>query len=220
MPAQIEAIRKVYAGVRNPRTGQLIFRGWSKGSEGFGPGGQGWGSLVNGREPRRGEFFKYFVFHDPNWDFRTFDFDKDTAYTDKVAGHISAVDPDMSAFQARGGKLIMYAGWADPILPAEDVIDYYDDVRKTMGARKVEDLMRFYMVPGMGHCSGGPGTANFDMLAPLTKWVEGREAPKTVTASRIDKGAVVRTRPLCPYPQAAKWTGKGSSDDAANFVCK
>lgn len=219
-PVQIEAVNKVYAGVRNPRTNEIIFRGWPKGSEGFGPGGQGWGSLVNGREPRRGEFFKYFVFHDPNWDHRTFDFDKDTAYTDKVAGHVSAVNPDMRPFQQRGGKLIMYAGWVDPILPAEDVIDQYEAMRKTMGARATDDMMRFYMVPGMGHCSGGPGADRFDMLAPLTAWVEKGEAPSTVTASRMEKGAVTRTRLLCPYPKAARWTGKGSSDDAANFACK
>ncbi len=217
---QADAVKKVYGGVKNPRTGELIFHGYPIGSEGFGNAGQSWGSMVNGPGPRRGEFFKYFVSNDPNWDWRTFDFDKDVAFTRKQAGVIDAIDPNMEAFRARGGKLITYAGWVDPILPGEDVIAIYDKVTATMGRKNTESFMRLYMVPGLGHCSGGPGATEFDMLPALEQWVEKGAAPQSVVASRVTSGKVERTRPLCPYPQVARWTGKGSTDDAANFVCK
>jgi len=219
--AQADAVKRVYAGVKNPRTGELLFHGYPIGSEGFGNAGQSWNSLVNGPGPRRGEFFRYFVFHDPNWDWRTFDFDKDAAFALNGAGKvIDAIDPNMEAFRARGGKLITYAGWVDPILPGEDVIAIYDKVVATMGRRNADSFLRFYMVPGMGHCSGGPGATSFDMLPMLEQWVEKGVAPARVTASRVVNNTVQRTRPLCPYPQVARWTGKGSIDDAANFVCK
>jgi feruloyl esterase len=218
---QVDAANKVYAGTHNPRTGELIFRGWPKGSESLGANPvQGWGGLVNIPEPRRVEFFRYFVFDDPNWNYRSFDFDKDVAFTREKVGFIDAIDADMRPFQAKGSKLIMYTGWVDPILPAEDIVDYYERVSKTMGARTVDEFMRFYLVPGFSHCRGGPGTDVFDMLPALEAWVEKGVAPKEVMASRIEKGATVRTRPLCPYPQVARWSGKGSTDDAASFACR
>jgi feruloyl esterase len=218
---QIEAANKVYAGTHNARTGELIFRGWPKGSESLGTApGQGWGGLVNIPEPRRVEFFRYFVFDDPNWNYRSFDFDKDVAFTREKVGFIDAIDADMRPFHARGSKLIMYTGWVDPILPAEDIVDYYERVSKTMGARTVQDFMRFYLIPGFSHCRGGPGTDVFDMLPDLESWVEKGVAPKEVIASRLESGKTSRTRPLCPYPQVAQWSGKGSTDDAANFACR
>ena len=122
--AQAEAVKKVYAGVKNPRTGKLIFPGYPIGSEAFGNAGQSWASMVTGRTPRRVEFFNYFLFHDPNWDWHTFDFDKDVDYAEAKVGFINAVNPDMERFRARGGKLLMFAGWVDPILPGEDVVAY------------------------------------------------------------------------------------------------
>ncbi len=218
--AQVAAVKKVYAGVKNPRTGKIIFPGWPIGSEGFGEAGQSWSSMVNGPSPRRVEFFNGFVFNDPKWDWRTFDFDKDTSYADTKVEFINAVNPDLERFRARGGKLIMYAGWVDPILPAEDVIDYFGKIGATMGAKNVDSFLRFFMVPGLGHCSGGPGPTAFDMVPALEQWVERGVTPAKVVAARIVDKTVQRTRPLCPYPSVARWTGKGSSDDATNFVCK
>jgi feruloyl esterase len=191
------------------------------GSEGFGESaGQGWGQLINIPEPRRIDVLKYFVFDDPAWDWSTIDFDKDVAYADAKIGFISATSPDLKNFKSRGGKLLMYTGWVDPILPADDVVEYYGKVSKTMGGQeKTGDFFRLFMVPGMAHCSGGPGTTSFEMMPALEQWVEKGQPPQKIMASRITKGVADRTRPLCPYPQVATWKGTGSTDEAANFTC-
>ena len=88
------------------------------------------------------------------------------------------------------------------------------------GASKINDNYRLFMVPGMAHCGGGDGTANFDMLAALEQWVEQGKAPDRIEAARVRNGQTDRTRPLCPYPQTANYKGSGSIDDTANFVCK
>ena len=137
---------------RNPRTGTLIFPGWPLGSEGYGEGpGAGWrGSVLDLREPRRVDFFKYFVFNDPNWDWRTFDWDRDVAYTDARDGIPQRHVADLRAFQSRGGKLLMHTGWVDPILPAADVIHYYEQVREDDG-RRGEDPGVLPLVHGARH---------------------------------------------------------------------
>ena len=89
-----------------------------------------------------------------------------------------------------------------------------------MGAANTQRSMRLYMVPGMNHCRGGEGPDDFDMQPVMEQWLEGQKAPTSVVASKISDGKVVRTRPLCPYPQTAAYKGAGSIDDAANFVCK
>jgi feruloyl esterase len=219
--AQVAAARKVYAGVHNPRTGQLIFPGWPFGSEAFSDApGQGWGSMVNGREPRRVDLLKSFVFDNPDWDWHTFDFDGDVTYADDKVGYISAASNDLSAFSKTGGKLLMYTGWADPILPATDVTESFDAKVKTAGGpQHAAEFMRLYMVPGMGHCGGGPGTTTFDMFPVLEQWVEQGNAPQRIIASRKLTDTSERTRPLCPYPQVAHWKGAGNTDDATNFAC-
>jgi feruloyl esterase len=176
--------------------------------------------MINIAEPRRSGFFKYFVFNDPNWDWRTFDFDRDVDYADHKMGFISATSTDLTAFKSRGGKLVMYGGWVDPILPAEDVIEYYEGVTKAMGGpAKTVSFFRLFMAPGMAHCSGGPGPNTFDPLPALEQWVEKGMAPQKITASRVTNDVVERTRPLCPYPQVARWKNAGSTDHASNFVC-
>jgi feruloyl esterase len=218
-PAQVQAVKAVHAGVRNPRTGELIFAGWPVGSEGFGAApANGWGSMVTSAEPRRAEFFRSFLFHDPNWDWRTFDLDRDTAFALDRLDYVSAVDTDLRPFVRRGGKLIMYTGWADPILSAYDITNYYEASAKVLGP-KAQDAYRLFMAPGVAHCSGGPGPDFFDMLPALEAWVEKNAAPSRVIASRVEAGRAVRTRPLCPYPQVAAWDGKGDTDKAASFAC-
>jgi feruloyl esterase len=148
------------------------------------------------------------------------DWDRDVAYADEKIGFIDATARDLGDFRARRGKLLMYTGWDDPILPPLDIIDYYESVARTMGGLpKISEFFRLFMVPGMGHCSGGPGTTSFDMLSALQQWVEKKTPPERVVAARQAKGVTERTRPLCPYPMMAKWKGAGSTDDAANFVC-
>ncbi len=221
-PAQVEAARKVYDGVRNPRTGEQIHAGWTRGSEAFGESPiQGWRQyLVNPQEPMRIGFFRYLLFNDPNWDYRTVDLDRDLAYAEQKLPFMAAVDKDLTPFRKRGGRLLMYTGSADPVVPAPDTVAYYDAVVKTMGGlEKTREFYRFFIAPGMGHCSGGPGPDHFDTLAALEQWVEKGSAPDRIVASHSTAGKVDRTRPLCLYPQVARWKGTGSTDDAANFQC-
>ena len=148
------------------------------------------------------------------------DWDRDIAYADAKLGFMSAVDPDLTAFKRRGGKLLIYTGMADPVAVPKDIIKYVDAVNKTMGgSEKTKDFFRFFMAPGMGHCGGGPGPNTFDTIGPLEQWVEKGVPPAKIIASHSTGAAVDRTRPLCPYPQVARWKGTGSTDDAANFVC-
>jgi len=219
---QAEAIKKVYEGAKNPRTGEQIFTGWPRGSEGFGDSaGQSWRQyLTDPGEPSRVGLFRYFLFHDPNWDWRTLDYDRDLAYAEQRLSMLPAVDRDLAPFKKHGGKLIAYTGWADPVVPPQDTAAYYEAVAKTLGGYdKTRDFFRLFAAPGMGHCAGGPGPNQFDALAALEQWVEKGVAPDKLIASHTTAGKVDRTRPLCPYPQVARLKGTGSSDDAANFSC-
>ena len=236
--AQVVAVKKVYVGPRNPRTGGQIIAGYAPGSES--PVGDasagGWKMYITDRkEPMRLDFWKYWVFNDPAWDWRTFDYDRDVAYADAKLAAVNASNPDLSAFRARGGKVLMYSGWADPVGPPMDAVNYYERVERVMGGReKTELFFRLFMVPGMAHCAGGPGPnlfgnvatpplvtidAEHDVLSALAQWVEKGLAPSHIIATHLAKDTIDRTRPLCPYPKIARWNHKGSSDDARNFTC-
>jgi feruloyl esterase len=131
---------------------------------------------------------------------------------------MDATDPDLSSFQARGGKIVMYFGWADPALAPFMGVDYYEKVEEQMGA-STQDFFRLFMVPGMFHCRGGVGVSTFDPVTPLVQWVEKSTPPDKILGARVVDDKVVRTRPLCPYPQVAKYKGSGSIDDASSFAC-
>jgi feruloyl esterase len=167
------------------------------------------------------DFYKYFVFGDPNWDWKTMDFDKDIAAGEEKVGKVlNAVDPNLRAFRARGGKLIMYHGWNDQLISPLNSINYFNSVTKTVGANQTDEFMRLFMAPGMQHCAGGVGPNTFDAVSALEHWVEHGKKPAEMIASHSSNGAVDRTRPLCPYPQAASYRGSGSIDAASSFVCK
>jgi feruloyl esterase len=219
-PTELEAVRKVYAGPVNPRTGEQIFPGWPVGSEGYGPGpNDGWRNFLDVPEPRRVGFFKFFVFNNPAWDWWSLDWDRDVAYTDRVMGFLNATSRDLRAFRDDGGRIVMHTGWSDPILPAPDVIKYYEEVTHEMGS-STRQFFRLFLAPGMGHCSGGPGPNTLDALAALETWVEKGTPPETIVATRRRAdGSVERSRPLCAYPLVARWSGRGSTDDAAAFSC-
>lgn len=231
--AQVEAVRLIYQGPINPRTGKQIYPGFVRASE------NAWRQVLVG--PRRDgrpipggsslEFFTNGVFMDPNYDFQSFDFDSDALFTGvKEAGSgltyaeaLDALDPDLKAFKNRGGKLIMYHGFADPFVTPQSSIDYYNRVTEEMnGLDRTVDFARLFMVPGMWHCSGGPGPSVFDPFTPLTEWVEQGVAPDRIIGTHPSNaaGPIAFTRPLCPFPQEASYNGRGDTTDAANFSCK
>lgn len=219
---QVAAAQRMYEGTKSPRTGALIYTGWPRGSESFGEvAAQSWRQYVlDPKEPSRVGFFKYWLFHNPNWDFRSVDWDRDLAYAEQQLPHMAAVDQNLAPFKKSGGKLLMYTGWMDPVVPPQDTVAYYEGVVKTMGGlRPTQDFYRLFMAPGMGHCAGGPGPNQFDAIGALEQWVEKGTAPDKLIATHSTSGKVDRSRPLCVYPQVARHKGTGSTDDAANFVC-
>jgi feruloyl esterase len=155
-----------------------------------------------------------------SFDAMTFDFDADLALALKHAGVVEASDPDLARFKARGGKLLLYHGWADPGPAPENTIDYYEAVRRTMKGGQ-EDWMRLFLMPGVGHCGGGVGPDQADFLGAIERWKEDGVAPARITATRSPGrgGQPPLSRPLCPFPQVARHNGAGSTDDAQNFAC-
>jgi Tannase and feruloyl esterase len=149
----------------------------------------------------------------------SFDLDADLALAMKNASFIESTDPDLAKFKARGGKLLLYHGLADPGPSPENSINYVSAVAKKLGGNQ-GDWMRLFLMPGMGHCRGGVGPDQADFLTAMESWREKGEAPASIVATRsATQGRTQMTRPLCPYPQVAKYTGTGSTDDAKNFAC-
>jgi feruloyl esterase len=217
---QVEAVRKIYSGSINPRTKEVLFPGIQPGSE------LGWATGVGAVTPEpmalATGIFRFVVFNDPNWDYKTFDFDRDSSRADEIdGGTMNAIDPNLKTFIDRGGKLLQYHGWADPGISPQNSINYYNSVaQKLGGVTKVENAYRLFMLPGMDHCQGGEGPDRFDAIGAMEQWRENKKAPERLVASRIRDGKPDRTRPLCPYPQVAVYSGSGSTNDAASFVCR
>jgi Tannase and feruloyl esterase len=216
---QVGALVKILSGPKNSK-GEVVYPGSAPGGA---TGTGGWGAWLTGMAPGKSlgyafgtQFFKNMVHNDAAWDFHSFTVDGDMKLADeKMAKTMNATDADLKRFKDRGGKLILYHGWSDAAIPPQNAIDYYLSVVSKMGSKNVDQFVRLYMVPGMQHCGGGPGPNVFDMPSAMDRWVDQGAAPAAVIAKKDQ-----RTRPLCPYPQTAKYTGKGSTDDAANFVCK
>ena len=218
---QVEAARKIYAGPHNPRTGEEIYLPLYPGSE------LGWAQLAGGDVPLGipVEFFKFYVFRDATWDYKTrpLNFDSDvTASNRPEIQAVNAVDPDLSKFFARGGKVLLADGWSDAAVPPKVAINYYNAVVKKLGAKTVKESMRFFMVPGMGH---GPGTAgaenfNFDALALIEQWKETGKAPDQLIVSHHKDGKEIGARLVCQYPQVAIYKGSGNTEDPASYSCK
>ena len=215
---QVAAARKIYAPSKNPRTGLAIFSGLEPGSE------LGWAGLAGGPGAMgiADDYFKYIVFEDLNWDFKTLDFDKDVARADAMdKGVLNAIDPNLKPFFQHGGKLLMYHGWNDQLIAPENSVNYYQSLVKSMGGvDRVNDSMRLFMAPGMTHCAGGDGPSNFDSLSAIQQWVEQKQAPTQLVATHIAAGKADRSRPLCPYPQVAVYNGSGDTNAAASFTCQ
>jgi feruloyl esterase len=212
---QVATARKIYSDVTNPRTGKVYFPGHERGSE------LGWNTMAGPNPFGPGlDLFKYVVFQDENWDYKKLNWDSDMERTLQAGEAMNAMDPNLKPFFDRGGKLIQYHGWNDPqISPRSSTIYFNSVVAANGGVSKVQENYRLFMVPGMAHCGGGEGTSSFDMLTALEDWVEKGQAPARVEGARVANGQTNRTRPLCPYPQVAKYKGSGSIDESANFSC-
>ena len=231
-PAQAAAIAKVYSGPMS--NGQPFFPGYMPGSEAvmpalFGGGsGSGWMNVIVATQPegKPADFnlaegtMRYLVHKppQPDYDYKTFDFDRDIHMLDDWSKLADAKNPDLAKFKKRGGKLIMTYGWADSILQPLAGVNYYEQAVLKNGPSTTE-FFRLFMVPGMAHCGGGIGPDRNDSMTAMIDWVENSKAPDSIVASRVVNNQVVRTRPLCPYPQVARYSGQGSIDDAANFHC-
>ena len=237
---QAAALKAIYASLHDSH-GREIFPGFLPGAE---DGQGGWGIWITGPAPAKSlmaffgiGYFSNMVYEKPDWDYKTFTVDAGLKLAEeKTASALNATDADLKAFKARGGKLILYHGWDDPAISAVNTVNYYQSVVAKMGQGDADSFVRLYMVPGMQHCSDGPGTDSFGQVgklifddpahsvdAALEQWVEKGAAPGTIIASKYagdDKTHAKLTRPLCAYPQAAKYKGSGDTNDAANFVCE
>ena len=226
--AQIAVVKKIYSGAVDDRGQHLYPGGQAYGSE---LAWAGWlipqnpsGAQTSTTAWRIGNgWVKYLAFeNNPPTSYTLNDIRFDRATFERVrrlAGLYDAIDPDLSDFKRSGGKLIMWHGWADQAIPATGTVAYYQAVQDRMGGLSAtQSFARLFMFPGMYHCGGGTGPSSFDLLTGLMNWVEAGDAPTRVVASQVVGGAVVRTRPVYPYPMVARYDGSGSTDDAANFV--
>jgi len=224
-PDQIRTIDAVYSDV--VLNGKRAAFGFPVGAEIAGPNGRsGWdGWIFRDEGISQAALYadsavKYMIRPKPdlNASILTFNLERDAGMFTAVGKLMNATDPDLTRFRDRGGKILMYFGWADPALNPLMGIEYYENVRRTMGAGAT-GFFRLYMMPGVFHCSGGVGPACFDPLTQIVPWVEQGKAPERILAAQIEQGRTIRTRPLCPHPQVAKYAGSGDPNDAASFRC-
>lgn len=240
---QARTLEALYEGLHDA-DGKLIFPGYLPGSE-LGPAG--WGSWITGPMPGTSAmyffstgYFSNMVYEKKDWNYKdAVVADAYRAALQKTGQMLDATDPDLKPFAARGGKLILYHGWNDPAISPLNTIHYYNDVRKAVGSSRTDSFVRLFMIPGMQHCLQGPGAtdidqwempktavpddAQHDIYLALEAWVEKGSAPESLTAAKYDLTAnpakLQMTRPVCAYPNAAKYKGSGDTNDAANFVC-
>lgn len=250
--AQIDALKQIYAGPKNPKTGEQIYPGYEPGGEAEAGTWLGW-ILPTPQFPQSSiqslfgnGFFSLVVHEDPKWDWHAMDFDRDVKAADeKDAPILNSYNPDLRTFRDHGGKLIQYHGWSDAAIAPRDSINFYEKVTaflasnpdpRAADAKDVQGFYRLFMVPGMGHCVGGPGPTSFgnsgreagtpvdadhDVLMALDRWVTQGVAPeKLIGSGKLGGSAPVKiTRPLCPYPRVARYKGQGDSNVADNFEC-
>jgi feruloyl esterase len=241
--AQANSVKALYANSYTS-DGKVVYHGLLPGAE---EGNNGWQGWITGKSRNGGEgaaygegYFRNLVYANPNWELKGFVMDRDLkAAEEKTGAALNAVNPDLQAFHARGGKLILYHGWDDPAISALGTIDYYNDVVKTLGQNETSSFVRLFMAPGMQHCGGGPGLTEFGQWEPATDptlndaahnitsalevWVETGKAPEQVIARGRTGGKDAENKtfaqPLCAYPMAAHYKGSGDRSEASNYMC-
>lgn len=219
-PDQVATIRAIYDGVRDKRTGRAVFAGFPPGSE------LQLALLVSGPEPFpvATSYMRQLVFADPKWDFRSFDYGADLDRARKYGEAIVDVPADgLAPFFARGGKLLLSHGWTDGLIPANNTIAFYRALSGKVSRKVAAQQLRLFMVPGMNHCSGGEGPSSFDTLGTIDAWASAGKPPERIVATRPSgppANLPPMSRPLCPFPAVASYSGKGSTDAEASFACK
>ena len=218
--AEASAINKIWYGPTNKKGNKRLWYGLPRGTD---------LSALAGATPFPVaiEQPRYWVYFDPDWDWNVLtygnyeSFFKDTV-REMAASGTATDNPNLAPLRDHGTKLLMWHGFSDQLIMAEGTIDYYDRVVRSLGGgyKHVQEFARLFMAPGVAHCGGGTGPQPQNPFNYLVNWVENGVAPETILASKDLGGGVTQTRPLCPYPSVAVWTGHGSTDDAANFVCK
>jgi feruloyl esterase len=213
---QVQTAMMIYSDAKDPKTGKVLTGGLLRGTE------LQWGTLYSPAGYGNAiEAFKYIAMKDPNWDPASFNpaTDVEKALKADPDGVLKSENPNLKAFFDRGGKLLMYQGYQDPQVTSWNAIRYHQAVLDKVGKSAEGKSIELFMIPGMLHCNGGPGTDTFDKAAAIDTWVTGGKAPDRIQASHLTDGKVDRTRPLCVFPKVAKWNGTGSTDEAANFTC-
>ena len=209
---QVATAKRLYAPAKTSK-GELIFPGYAFGGE------SGYAVMRGGTAPGNLQLDTYRLAHnDANFDWKTFNLDTDPALAKQKLGFIDSVETDLGKFKARGGKLILYHGWADPAIQPEHTVNYYNSVLGKMG-RNQDNWMKLFMVPGMGHCSGGAGPNQIDWVSALDTWRDKGQTPASILGTGTNAGTPL-TRPICAHPQVATYKGSGDTNDAASFVCK
>ena len=240
---QVASLRALYAGARDTK-GNLVYPGYLPGAE---LGSGGWQVWITGPVPQTSlmylfgtHYFADMVYRNSAWDYKTFSVDQGLADAlQQTSRDLDATDPDLRRFAKRGGKLILYHGWNDPAISAYGTIEYFRQIRGTLGNRATDSFARLFMVPGMQHCMGGPGADSFGQFGPLTasgaddpehdillameQWVESGRAPDRLIAAHFTGVGSARTvtmaRPLCAWPRVARYNGTGDPNAAASFGC-
>ena len=221
--ADAEVIRRIWQGPRR-QDGSFLWYGLQRGADFSGLSATGGDPLLAKPNPITMEWWRYFLNQNPQWDWTVLTPALYEQYWDQSVEEFSAVlatdNSDLSAFRDHGGKLVLWHGWSDQLIYPEGTIDYYQRVQKAMGgADNASKFARLFLAPGVGHCGGGPGPQPDGQFDAVVRWVEQGQPPETLRAVRKENGALVRSRPLCQFPQQAKYKGSGSTDDAANFTC-
>jgi feruloyl esterase len=207
-PRQVQTAQTIISPATTA-SGKVVFPRLEPGTE------LAWGRLAGGPEPADlfVDQFRYVVYRNPQWDWRTFDLARDAEKANAVNKDVDELEPNLTAFAKHGGKLLLYHGWSDQQVAPGSSVEFYKSLKPA------PDWARLFMVPGMGHCSGGEGPDSFDKMAAIEQWVEQGKAPARLVAAHRTAGKVDRTRPLCAYPQVARYKGSGSVDDEASFAC-